>query len=175
MNYFEATMKTLEEFVNDNRPPRHGHTYWLEESKAVHCAMLVAHMREADKLEMTDFGVSPQRGLWQCFKKSTIRRTGFVDGKIALMGGVSGGMMAHEGEIWMLTTPAVEIIPIAFVKEARKFATQMLAIFPTLTGNVSASYTKAIRFLEMAGFTVEEAKPLGPNNAMFHRITMTRD
>lgn len=154
--------------------PRKAHTYSIVESQSWHVAELVKAMREDDKIELTDFGVTPKKALWRSYRRAFMRRTAFVDGEIAAMWGLAGGLLSDHGEAWLLTTPAVEKLPMAFAKEGRKAALQMLDLRSSIFGHVAARYTKAIRLMRLIGFTIEEPTQFGPNDALFCRISMSR-
>jgi hypothetical protein len=148
--------------------------YRIVESQSWHVAELVEAMREDDKIELTDFGMTPKKALWRSYRRAFMRRTAFVDGEIAAMWGLGGGLLAGEAEAWLLTTAAVEKLPMAFAKEGRKAALQMIELRSSIFGHVAANYTKAIRLMKILGFTIDEPKPFGPNDTLFCRISMSR-
>ncbi len=139
-----------------------------------HVYRLAKNLRDLDRREFTCAGLDPRRALRKAFRDSIIARTGFVDGEIAAMFGVGGTIMGGEGRIWLLTTPAVERVPVTFVREARRELDRLLPLFPVLHGVVQTSYHQAVAFLILLGFSLGEAFRLGPDGALFQRFFMVR-
>jgi hypothetical protein len=147
-------------------------TYTIIESTRAHFRELVTRLRQGDREEIEAAGFSDRRALWLSYRTGMMRRTAFVDGEIAAMWGVSGTALSRIGHPWLLTTPACEKVPFAYVREGRKHALEMLEIHPVLTNNVLASYERAIRFLRLAGFTVGEPFPFGIKQMPFCKFEM---
>lgn len=124
-----------------------------------HVSMLCEALREEDAAEIAVFDLTPRQAVWASFRDSTIRRAAFVDGKIAAMWGVGGIVLGDEGQLWLLTTHEVERVPFTFFRAAREEIESFFKIWPRLTGVVVPSYTRAVRFLELLGFTLI---PQGP-------------
>ena len=70
----------------------------------------------------------------------------------------------------MLTTPAIERVPMYFTHQAALERDAMLAIKPRLENYVAADYPKAVRLIEGLGFTIEAPQPVGPKHAPFRRF-----
>lgn len=125
-------------------------------------------LRDGDKAEVEATGLDARALLWRSYRNSQFRRTVFVDGEIAAMAGLSGAMLSMRAHPWLLTTKAVERLPVAFIKEGRRYVQDMLEIHPHLSGYVLSSYEKAIRLLGLLGFSVTAEFPMGVNGAL-HR------
>lgn len=140
-------------------------------SEAPHVAMLAAAMREADAREVTILGLDPRKMLWNSYRRGVIRKTAFVDGQIAAMWGCAGSLLGHTGQPYLATGNAVNLIsPIAFARIYRREVAEMKKMFPVLENYVDATYNGAVRMLELAGFRIGDAVPVGPNNAPFRRF-----
>lgn len=135
---------------------------------------LAAHLRAGDAAEVAALGMSPRDALRRAFRDAVLRRSYFVNGELAAMSGLCGALLADIGEPYLLTTPAAERAPVAFVRCARAAVADMLACRLRLEGRVDASYRRAVRLLEVLGFTLQEPRPFGPNGALFRVYSITR-
>ena len=82
------------------------------------------------------------------------------DGRIAGLAGVH-----DNGQIWMLTTPAVKDFPHTFAREAKKFVESRKE--ERLWNIVYAKNTVHIKLLKWLGFKFGGEFPYGPNNSHF--------
>jgi hypothetical protein len=132
------------------------------------------NLRREDRAEITGFGLDPREALRTSFRHSVLRRTAFVDGEIAAMWGLGGAMLSDAGSPWLMTTPVVERVPVMFLKVGRAQLNEMLAQRTFLFNFVQASYARACRFLEVLGFVLDPATPMGPNQIPFRRFWIER-
>jgi hypothetical protein len=135
---------------------------------------LAAAMRPRDRSEILAAGLDPRRAVRFCYRNAVYRQTAFVDGHIAAMWGMGGGMLSDEGTPWMISTEAVELCPLAFLKHYRDEVAKMLEIRRELTGYVHASYEGASRVLRLVGFTLAPAAPWGARGELFHHFSIRR-
>lgn len=147
-------------------------SYIIVDSEKKHALMLRKALRTGDRAEIDAAGVSDARAVWRSFSASVLCRTAFVDGEIAAMWGLGGTLMSDRGSPWLLTTSAVEKVPFAVVREAKKHALEMLTVRPYLANYVHARYTKAVRLLELIGFELSEPFPFGPKGEPFRKFEM---
>lgn len=136
-----------------------------------HIWPLCANMRDADKAEVQKLGLSPRLAVRSSFRNSMMCRTVLVDGEVAAMYGVVGTPMGLVGRPWMLSAKASELkgaLPFAFLY--RQEIKNMLKMFPMLENWVDAAYTESVRLLQLVGFKLDDAEPLGANKAMFRRF-----
>lgn len=134
---------------------------------------LGASMRAMDALEATSLGAHPARLLRDSYYSAILRRTVFVDGDLAAMWGLGGVMLSDEGTPWLVTAPPIERIPVSFVRIARGQVDDMLALRKRLSNVVMASYTGAVRLLEVLGFNLDDPQPMGPQGVPFRRFWIT--
>lgn len=146
--------------------------YRIVDAERSHIAQLVDNMREADAAEATALGFRPRAALWRSFRRGIMRRSAFIDGEIAAMWGLCGNLLSNEGTPWLATTPVIERMPVAFIKEARREVARMISIRPVLRNVVPARYTKAVGLLYVLGFTLGDPEPFGPDGVMFRSFTM---
>lgn len=133
-------------------------------------------MRAPDRMEITRLRfTNGVEALEYAFRHAIIRKTALVDDKIAAMWGVCGAPLSVIGQPYLLTTYEVEKAPLTFVKTFRKETQEMLTYFPVLENYVDATYTRAVKLLQLAGYTVEPAEPLFGSGAMFRKFFIKAD
>jgi hypothetical protein len=141
--------------------------YIIIPARVEHVYELAANLRTLDLVEITSTGGNPKKSLWRGFRNSIICETALVDAKVAAMWGLAVGVAAdvsplsYIGRPWLLTSPAVEAVPVAFIKEGKKAVARMLVLKSSLENYVLARYVAAIRALKIMGFTVDDPQPLG--------------
>lgn len=131
--------------------------YEIVEARYEHIRPLALNLRYADIAEIHEAGFSPVRAIAGSFRRSLYRRTAFVNGHIAAMWGVGGVLTI--GEAWLLTTPAIEKAPFAFVREGRREVANMLRLFYRLQLAVHCDYVQAIRLATLWGFVPMGGSP----------------
>jgi hypothetical protein len=149
--------------------------YEIRESVASDVYILAANLRDGDRLEVASFGKEPRSALRLSFRHAILRRTAIVDGEIAAMWGLGGSMLDDTGYPWLLTSPAVERVPVSFLREGRREVARMLRLRRVLVGYVAASYHQACDFLERLGFTLGPVVRLPPLNNAFREFRIERD
>lgn len=156
------------------------HRYTVSPSTPEHVYALAAKLRPEDCAEIVGSGNSPKRSLWRGYRNSVMCETAFVDGEVAAMWGLCVGfvpglsLLGNIGRPWLLTSAAVERVPFAVVREARRAVTGMLMVKPALENYVLASYTRAVRLVRLVGFTVDEAPIMSPSCVAYLRFHMAR-
>lgn len=146
----------------------------VRESVVADVYALAANLRPGDRDEVESLGLDVRVGIRQSFRHAIQRKTYLVDGEVAAMSGLCGILLSDVGEPYLMTGPAVERVPVAFIRHARAAVSDMLRQRKRLEGHVAASYTKACRLLQVLGFTLGESLPTGPNGALFCKYTMMR-
>lgn len=134
----------------------------IVESTPEHVRALAAELRPADRNEIEIYGFPTNKALWRSYKNSILRKTAFVEGKIAAMWGCGGTPMGEIGQPWLMTTDAVhQVSPLFFARVYQREVLKMLKLFPKLVNYVDAGYTSAVRLLDIIGFKLGEPEPLG--------------
>ena len=72
------------------------------------------------------------------------------------MWGLAGVVLSGRGEPWLLTSKAIERIPVSFIKEGRKEIAEMMELCHKLEGVTTEAYPRAHRFLRALGFNLSE-------------------
>lgn len=124
-----------------------------------HIVDLIQNMRTDDVNELAVVGLTPATA-WTHYKQSVLCRAFEVDNETAVVWGVVGDLFGGFGELWMLTTPAVERAPKAFVTNGRQQVNEFLSLYHTLAGLFVHTYRGARRYAETLGFTIIEGEPL---------------
>jgi len=124
-----------------------------------HLRELAANLRKEDEKEILAFGRKVHHVLWRSYKSSLMRRTAFIDGKLAACWGCAGELLGSQGIPWLLTTPEVKkISPLKFARIYQQEVTEMLGMFPKLVNYVDPDYTASIRMLDIMGFKVSDSE-----------------
>lgn len=127
-------------------------------------------LRAEDAAEVQIFGYSGEDAIMHSMRASLICECLTVDGEAAAVVGISlDSFTSGNGCPWMLTTNAVERYPRAFARLTRKLLDRGLQISGRLENVIDARYTRAIRWLEWLGFTVE------PEQAGLRRFWMEKN
>lgn len=137
--------------------------------------ILAKTLRIDDARELDAAGMSPQKALWRSYKQAASTKTAFIDGEIGAIWGIGGCPLGKVGRPWLLTAPPVEHAKIAFIREGRYEVAEMLTVFNELRGFVDARYYRALRFLQVLGFTLSKEFAYGPHDMMFRMYTMRRN
>lgn len=146
----------------------------LTECRPAHLRAIRDRLRTDDAREVACTGMTAGAALWSSYRASILLRAAIVDGVVAAVWGCGGSAMGHKGNPWLLTAPEIERVPVAMVREGRREVAAMAAIFPRLENFVAADYSRACRFLELLGFELDAAVPIGLNGALFRRFWMER-
>ncbi len=152
--------------------PSPSSVYLIREADIADVYRLARNLRDGDRLECASLGFDPVTGLRKSFKSALIRRTAEIDGEVAAMWGISGTAFGHTGYPWLMTAPAVERVPVTFLRVARSELGRMRRMHRVLRGDVAADYRMACRLLEVLGFALGEARPFGPRGVMFRAFTL---
>lgn len=129
------------------------HNINIVEARSDHIHLLGKSMNSEDRAEAQAMGKDAHKLLWRSFRSSLIRKTIFVDGKIAAIFGCSGVIMGLVGKPWFVTSPIARTVsPIEFSRIYRKYVREMLILFPTLEVWSDKRYIRATRMLKLSGF-----------------------
>lgn len=121
---------------------------------------LAAALRAADLAEIAVAGIDAETAVRGSIRASVFAYTAWVGDDIAACFGVEK-IDAGEASPWLLTTPAVERIPLQMVRSARFFVNRWLETWPVLRNRVDARYTQACRFLQLLGFHLHSPHDVG--------------
>lgn len=137
-----------------------------------HIAELCNFMRQSDKDEIESFGISVTAAALNSYNACEENKTVLADGKVAACFGVYP-LSSDKGHPWLLTTVELEKInPLKFYRMYKCEVDEMLLKFHCLENYVDARYTKAVRLLEILGFSLGEPEPYG--DGIFRKFSIYR-
>lgn len=137
-----------------------------------HLLSLRRNLREGDICEIKKYGDTIRMALCNTYSNSIIKKSLIIDGNVAAMYGCCGIILGQVGTPWLFTTPLIEKYYPYLASLYRREVRKMLEIFPVLENHVDAEYIGAVKLLELAGFTLYDAEPIGHNRAMFRKFQM---
>lgn len=124
------------------------------------CPYHLREMAEAMSIYSKDvaerMGYTPLKALWSSYRNSLYCKTGFINGKIMAIWGISGTILAETGRPWLILTPEVKEHPLRIAFIYRKELNNMLKLFPCLEEWVPEENESSIRMLELMGFKVSK-------------------
>lgn len=166
----------LEIVVGVAEVPQGTPRYSIVPAEIGHVYELADRLRSKDAAELAAGGHSPRKSLYRGFRNSIMCKTAFVGTDIAAMWGLCVGMrpgvspLGDLGVPWLLTSAAVERVPVSFLKVAKTELALMRANRRRLESFVAADYAEAVKLLRLLGFTVERPAPIGVKGAPFSRF-----
>lgn len=129
------------------------------------------NMNSEDIEELKAIGLKPHRALWRSWKMSMVRKALIVDGDVAAIWGVVGGILGASGAIWLLTGPKVrQLSPIMVARLYRNEVRELLETYQVIENLVDSRYIGAIRLLKIAGFSFDDPIPVGKFKSSFMRF-----
>ncbi len=142
-----------------------------------HIKVVAKAMRQRDVAEIwASSRNTPRKALEDGVASSVLCWTGMVGDKPACILGVSpASLLSGRGVPWMLATDRLARAERPMLRLSRPLIEAMQDIFPReLFNHVDARNTDTVRWLRSLGFTVEDAKPYGPDGLPFHRFSRSR-
>lgn len=145
-------------------------TYEMVPATADLAEQLIPNMREADRVEAWAAGMMTSReALLSSLDISPDPQAILGDGRVLTIFGIgTWTVLALRGIPWLLTAEemprhARRLIPLsrAYIDDARRR-------YKSMGNYVDARNTKAIRWVRWLGFTVDPAKPFGPQKVPFN-------
>jgi len=132
---------------------------------------LTDKLRQADLDEcLASHGVNGDQAILLSYNNSTVTYVAEIDGVVICMFGVV--KYADGGYPWLLGTDLMSTIPVTFLKQSRKYIYGFLKEFKHLENYVDARNSLSIQWLKWLGFHMEDPKPYGMNQELFHRFTL---
>lgn len=117
--------------------------------------------REGDKKEVRDLFGDVRKGIAYWFRRSTYRRAAFVDGDLAAIWGCDATLASAVGNVWMMTAPPIEKIPITFFRVMRQELDVMSWGGRELHSASGADYPQALRSMKILGFEIGVPRAVG--------------
>ena len=140
------------------------------------CPAIGENMRAQDKLEIWGYDRSfPTEAVIKSLSKSIIAMTIEHDRKPIAMFGIMPKNMS-SGTLWMFTTPGLEESNFGrpFVRNCKKWFSDMLEIYPTLHGCVDLRNEESIKWLTYLGATWGTTEDKGVDKMPFRRFSFSK-
>ncbi len=148
--------------------------YYVTPTTAPHVADLLADVRKEDAAEA--WGAmhwTPYDALRSCIDHTKHVFSGMVDDTpLCIFGIAPRSMISPIGVPWMMSSNALATHSVAWIRHNREVFTAFSAGWDRLENYVDSRYTKAVRWAGWLGFEVEDARPYGRDDVLFHKITM---
>lgn len=89
--------------------------------------------------------------------------------------GVAPHMVPGVGIAWLLGTDGIVDHRISFLRQTDEYVEELHKLYPILWANVDARNEVSVRWIEKAGFHLEDADPeFGPEQQLFLQYVRTR-
>ncbi len=152
--------------------------YEVVEATPAHATELATSMREPDVAEVwATRHQTPLEALLAGLEHSQPHAyTALIDGRVICMFGLAPQTLTGEvGIPWLLGSELVEEHYRTFARHSRKMVQWMREMHPKLRNIVDARNTFSVRWLAWLGFTLESARPFGPDDVDFHVFHWERE
>ncbi|WP_223621175.1 hypothetical protein [Lysobacter sp. ESA13C] len=130
---------------------------------------IAERLRAADRVELAV--TAPGRAVAEVLHDSVLSSrwsiVAEVDGVASIAYGVAPTADPLIGSPWLLATDDLRKVRREFIERCRGEVRLMQQKFLVLTNEVHRDNALSIRWLEWLGFTIDRARPVGPNGEMF--------
>lgn len=120
----------------------------MRDASPHHCGGLVRALRAAQRHAIDE---PLHRSMRQAFDASTFRRSWYIDGKLAAVGGVIGSL-TYTGVVWLALSERAMRYPIAVCKEALRQLDALAERYDTLETLVLRADSRSVEFALRLGF-----------------------
>ncbi len=147
--------------------------YAIVEATHDHINDLILNMRQEDADECwASSHSSPGEAIGQAMTHSDKSYAGLTpDGQVMCIFGLAPlTLLSDIGVPWMLATPQLDLHARKFARGSVKVMRWFTSAYPRLVNYVDARNASAINWIKWLGFTVEKARPYGPDDVLFHRF-----
>ena len=124
-----------------------------------HIRQIAGNLREDDLREIEKWGAPPFKAIWRSYKSSKICRSGFVNGEIVAIWGISGSLLGIVANPWLITSKAADEYPFVFTMIYRREISEMLKSYQLLETFCDTAYTKSLKLMRIIGFKEREFVP----------------
>jgi hypothetical protein len=145
------------------------------EAKPWHCGAMVRLLRREHQRAVAMVGLNSHRELRGAFDDSIFRRSWFINGKLAAIGGVTGPALSSYGVIWLAFSEAATRYPLAIVKEMRRQIAEIMRTKRLLICSILEGDEAAERLAIFLGFVPQaEGGYILPASSRFGRLEVAR-
>jgi hypothetical protein len=130
-------------------------------------------LRAGDLREIHALGETQESAFTKVLGASLWAETYMVDGEPAVIRGVIPlSLLSKTANAWLMSGEPIEAHRKSFMALTREGVERLRKEWSVLVSFVDADYTRSIAWLKWLGFALEEAQPLGPKGALFHKATL---
>jgi hypothetical protein len=138
-------------------------------ARAHHCGQMVRLLRHEHGAAVTRIGLDPHRELRGRFDISAFRRAWLIDGRLAGLGGVTGGSLSSTGYLWLAFSRIATKYPLAMVKEARRQIAEILVTKRDVITTILDGDDASKRFAVFLGFVPLDMENTNPAASRYGR------
>lgn len=133
---------------------------------------VAANLREADVAEVWAAGrVTPDQAMLTSLEVSKDPQVGLADERPVCVFGVGEwSVLSLKGIPWLLATDELPSHARHFLRESKNYMREVKTRYRLLENYVDARNVQAVKWLRWLEFTMEPAKPFGPDRLPFHRF-----
>lgn len=121
-----------------------------------HCGKLARALRHEHRESLERVGNNVHKALRVAYDDSAYARTLLIDGKVAVMGGITGSLLAPYGMVWIAMTQEATRYPIAVIKILRQQLAAAMVVRRELCTIVLGDDEGAKRLAIFMGFHVSD-------------------
>lgn len=137
----------------------------VTEAKVWHCGAIIRRLREEHKAAVCWLGLNSHREIRGRFDASvSFRRSFFVDGHLAGLGGVAGPAISSDGVVWLALTEQACRHAYVVAREAKRQIAEIMQVKRTLTTSLIPTDKAALRFALRLGFEMDSPTPIPLGN-----------
>lgn len=129
------------------------------EARAYHCGQMCRLLRIEHQEAVAQIGIDAHRELRARFEASVFRRAWLINGKLAALFGVTGGMLSSGGFLWLALSVEAQRHPVAIVKEGRRQLDDIMRTKRELATTILGHDHAALRLAIFFGFHVSDHGP----------------
>jgi hypothetical protein len=129
------------------------------------CGRMSRLLRSEHAQAIAMIGIDSHRELREKFDLSSFRRSWFIDGDLAGLGGVTGDRLSASGFIWLALSNKAMKYPISIVREARRQLEEIMEVKRELVTTIIDGDESSKRFAAFLGLFPADAYAYSPSVA----------
>ena len=129
------------------------------EAKPYHCGQICRVLRYDHQIALARLGRNVHQELREVFDQSSERRSWFLNGRLAAVGGVTGSLAAATGYIWLAISEEAAQHQISVAREIRRYVDRVMATKRELATTIIGGDEHATKLAIFLGFHVEDDGP----------------
>lgn len=145
----------------------------IREGKAWHCGAISRALRYEHQKAILLLGVNAHQELRGIFDASIYRKSWFIDGRLAGVGGVTGTAVSSYGVIWVAFTNEATKYPLALTKEMQHQLSVIMETRKLLQCTIMEGDEASERFAIFLGFVPADC--IEPAVSRFGRREIARN